>query len=145
MKKSLPFLLCLLGIVGGYVIFYPEILNLCDSINGYYRNCLWGRNIGKSFGEPLFSYSLVFLPASFALLFIQKEAFNSWLHFARWWLPLSIILILITPTSSNSWMPLYSLDKEMMTWLMGGLFTLISLVLIITKGLGSHGPVKKSS
>jgi hypothetical protein len=133
MKKTLPMLLCFLGIVGGYVIFYPEILNLCDSVNGYYRNCLWGRDIGKALGEPLFSYSLVFLPASLALLFVRKETFNSWLRFARWWILLSFVLILITPTSSNTWMPLYSVDKEIITWIMAILFTLISLILIAVK------------
>ncbi len=83
-------------------------------------------------GEPLYRMSVaIFIPLLVLLFASQSTA--AWLRFARWWLPLSIFLILITPTSSNTWMPLYSVDKEMVTWITAVLFTLISLTIIAVK------------
>jgi hypothetical protein len=94
-------------------------------------------------GEPLYRMSVAIFIPLFVLLFTSQSITSVWFRFARWWLPLSVILILITPTSSNTWMPLYSVDKEMMTWIMGGLFTLISLILIARASLRSRVQAKK--
>lgn len=86
--------------------------------------------------EPLFIFGFGLTVSSAILLFSKNQkAILSWKKFAFWWLILSVILILATPTSHNTWMPLYSVDREIVTWLMGGLFTLISLLLIGWKSL----------
>jgi len=82
---------------------------------------------------PLFLYSVTTLPLAIVLLFIGKTAFRSWLRLAMWWLPLSVIVIAITPTSSNAWMPLYFVGKDATSLIMAGLFSILSIFLILSK------------
>lgn len=86
-------------------------------------------------GEPLFRLSLAASVPSFVIAFFTPKVLESWLKFAAWWLPLSVILIASTPVTQNSWLPLYSPDKETITWFMAGLFAGISLILIAWKSL----------
>ena len=85
--------------------------------------------------EPLFIFGIALSISSAALLTAKKVRARSWIKFSSWLLFASLIIILITPVSSNAWTPLYSIYREIVTWLMGGLFTLISLVLIVWKSV----------
>ncbi|HYD93100.1 MAG TPA: hypothetical protein VEB18_01430 [Candidatus Paceibacterota bacterium] len=81
--------------------------------------------------EPLYILGLAtFIPALLLVFLKKKGVFGAWAKLAAWWLPLSIVLIAVTPDSNNTWMPLYSVTKEMVTWLMAGLFSIISIVVI---------------
>jgi hypothetical protein len=90
-------------------------------------------SIFLGFINPFYTFSIFFLPPALLLLVVGKQAFNSWLRLAMWWLPLSVIVIAITPTSSNAWMPLYFVGKDTTTLIMAGLFTALSLLLILWK------------
>lgn len=101
---------------------------------GVSQGCSWHSSLAQysfTIFEPLLIYSTCLVPVGVSLVFVSSRSFFLWASFARWWIPLSILLIVVTPTSSNTWMPLYSLEKEGVTWLMGGLFLLISFGILI--------------
>jgi len=129
MKLNLKniWVLALAGVLGGT----SYVLGTC----GVTRSCVSYGDLNRfsfTLFEPVLLFSLTALPLALALVFVRDELFGRWLRFARWWIPLSILLITIAPTSSNVWMPLYpDPTKESLAWLMGGLFTLISIVLIV--------------
>lgn len=79
--------------------------------------------------EPLFFLSIPFLLVIIILFFRPKETFDVWKKFAIIFLPLSIILIAITPVTSYDMM--FDYNKEKITWIMSGLFFVISLMVII--------------
>ncbi len=83
--------------------------------------------------NPLYTFSLIALLPALILTFVTRSTFITWLKFAMWWLPPSAILIAITPSTSNSWMPLFFIGKDTVTLVMAGLFTAISLVIIVWK------------
>lgn len=84
--------------------------------------------------EPLYIFGFGLTVTAFILLFLKNASLNkTWQSFAPWWLIISTIIILATPTSNNTWMPLYSLEREGVTWIMGILFALISLGIIVWK------------
>lgn len=102
---------------------------------GVTQACAWRTIFDKGavgLFEPLFLYSLCTIPLGIVLSFIKVERFWSWLHFARWWLPFSVILIFLTPVTDNTWMPLYSLNRESVTWITSGIFVLVSLIILVT-------------
>jgi len=80
--------------------------------------------------KPVFGFLLLMLPVSFLTIFLQRQRLKGVEKFALWWIPLSILLVATTPTTSGAWMPLYFVSREIITWIMGGLFTLISLIII---------------
>ncbi len=86
-----------------------------------------------SFFKPLWVYALFFIPVPLVLFFVRENVWKSWLRFSYWWITLSLIVVAITPVWSNSWFPLYSFVKEDAAQVMGGLFTIISLILIVWK------------
>jgi hypothetical protein len=111
----------------GYAIYAQNPFLLCPERK--YVGCLFGSNIAHLLGEPLLLYSFALIPLSFAYLFLRKARLPL-LIFALAWIPLSILLIAITPITSNTGMPLYFIGRETITWIMAGLFTFISLLII---------------
>ncbi len=87
---------------------------------------------------PLFLFGLSFLPIAIVLAFVSRTVFQSWLRLATWFVPLSLFIIFITPVTSNSWMPIFFVSREEISWYLGVLFALISLVLILWKWFTSR-------
>jgi predicted permease len=99
--------------------------------------------LDREVGEPLYRLSIsAAIPFLIVLLLSKGNILRAWVRFSRWWIPLSILLILLAPTSSGTWMPILSMTKESLTWLMGGLFTIISLVIIARANRTSRTPKK---
>ena len=80
------------------------------------------------------------IPAAI-LSFCRAQIFNSWIKLISWWMPISVLLIIVIPEGSNDWFNPFFVGKEDVTWLMSGLFLLISLVLIAWKSF----PFRKTS
>jgi len=99
-------------------------LSSCSATNFFHA-------IFLDFINPLYTFSIFFVVPALGLVFVKQHTFKSWLRFAIWFIPLSIIVIGTTSTSSNSWMPLYFIGKDTVTLVMAGLFTVISLVIIV--------------
>lgn len=95
-----------------------------------------------NFTKPLYNLALFLLPISFVLIFIPRNIFNSWLKFAAWAIPLAIIFIAMTPVVDNSLLP-FSRDDA--ARLAGGVFSALSLLLIIWKWFISHRPNTKQA
>lgn len=111
--------------LGGYCGVYPES---CFA-------SVFFDDIVFSVLEPLFNISLSVVMASFFLFFTRNEVFASWFKFAKWWLPLSLILIILSPTDGSSAFFPALFSKELTSMWMGGLFVVISLLLIGVKSL----------
>jgi len=123
----------------GYALSHPLIFNLCNRL--YVFNDVTGcldKSI-ETIGQPLLIFSLFLVPVVLILLFISDSAFKSWLWLALVWLPLSIICVALTPDSSNQVISYSSIiNHENTAIVMGGLFTLISLILIAWKTLAAR-------
>jgi hypothetical protein len=132
-QKYFPFTVTLLSLVAGYLVANPLLLHLCRRIYSFNDDIGCLDKTIATIGTPLFTYALVTIPASLALIFVKKDVFNAWLRFAAWWLPLSVVLIATTSENSNSWMPIYFISKDLVTQVMASLFTIISLILIAWK------------
>lgn len=120
-KRTYLFFLGLLGVLIGGGIDYFNIIDFQFSI-----------------GEPLTNFSLLLLATSVIFLFPRDEIFQSWLRFARWWIPLSILIIAITPTTGHDW-ALGGPTREIMSWVMGGFFFFVSLIIIFVKSSKLRG------
>lgn len=88
--------------------------------------------LDREVGEPLYRIAF-FAGVSYSLILLTREShtLSTWVRFSTWWVPLTFILIAISPSTNGTWSPVLSLTKESMTWLMGGLFTIISLAIVI--------------
>src|SRR3989344_2082165 len=123
-SQFIPIILAILAI--GFRYFS----NWCiDSVSGCYGTLV--SHISLSFTKPVFFFAIAFLPIAIILAFVSRTIFQSWLRLATWFVPLSILIIFITPVTSNSWMPIFFVSREDMAWATGGLFAVISLVLIL--------------
>lgn len=126
MKKSLPFLTCLFAVIFWYYAYQCAVTYSFCALEKY----IWNLDtVIKALG----TYAVFSMVPSLAVIFVRDVVFRVWLRFSVFWWLVSIVIIAITPTTSNSWMPIYSITKETVTWFMGGLFALISLVLIISR------------
>ena|SRR3989338_11368159 len=79
------------------------------------------------------SFLLVISPLVLILAFLHKEIFTVWFKFARIYVPIALVLVAITPSSSGGSMFIGfgEPDKGSVGWLLGGIFVIISLVLIV--------------
>lgn len=92
-------------------------------------------NIGDPYpAEPLYIFSGAVLISSIALLFFPS-AFPKWSKFAGWWVIATVIIVLLSPEYHGALFPLASFDRRDAMWLMGILFTIISLTIIAVKSL----------
>lgn len=109
---------------GSYLLGRCGVIETCEKykIFGKYSFSLF---------EPILLYSIAVTPLALILLFVGETSFSRWFRFATWWIPLSVVLIAFSQTDSHSWMPLFpDATKENVAWLMGSLFTVISLIQI---------------
>ncbi len=114
----------------GWIISHPLEFGICESVYTFGEGTFCLDDSIKHIGEPLLAMSLCILPVALVLLIVDSRAFKSWERFARWWLLIATLIIIATPAQSNSFMDFYFIGKERMTWLMGGLFLIISLLVI---------------
>lgn len=121
-SKYLPLLLALLAVLIGY------IATACS----LHESCLFysvTNELAFTVIKPLKLYGSYALIPSVLSIFLTKEVFQRWAHFAQWWLAISVVLIFLTPTNSNYILPFFDLVKEDTAKYMAILFTLISLYL----------------
>ena len=92
----------------------------------YFRRNLTG------FRVSLFALAIAFIPIGILLLFLNRNILLSWLKFALGWMVLYFVVIFMSPEyGSSSFMP--GPDRKTFSWIMSGLFLLISLILIAWK------------
>jgi hypothetical protein len=82
---------------------------------------------------PAFFLSLPLLVFSLVTYKLPEQVFRSWIHFAFAWILISLIFIYTTPTVSHSWAINVGPGREGITWLMGGIFVAVSLILVTYK------------
>lgn len=101
--------------------------NLC------YRT--WLDSISLDVVNPLYFFSLFFLPIAIVLIFVPRHIFISWLKLAAWAIPLSILYIATTPVNSNAWINFFPFYRDDAARLAGEVFAAASLLLILWKYL----------
>lgn len=111
--------------VGSYVLGKCGITRTCD----YYADL---NRFTFSLFDPILVFTIVLIPLTLFLICVKDSAFKQWLKFASWWIPLSIVLIALMQTDGHAMMPLYpEATKENMALLMAGLFTILSVRMIL--------------
>ena len=121
--QFIPVILALLAI--GFRYFSQWCI---DSISLCYGT--WIHWIALPIIKPLYFFSLYFIPIAIILAFVPRNIFNSWLKLAIWTIPLAIIFITLNPAVDNSLLPFSRSDAARLA---GGLFAIISLLLIVWK------------
>jgi hypothetical protein len=129
MTKKNTAIIVLLGLITGLILVYPDKLGICFLFGN--PDCLYSFPV-FTIGEPLFNFSLCALLVLVILHFLRDEVFKFWLKFAYVWIPLSVLIIFTTQTSSNAW-AVGGPTRETVSWIMGGLFVVTSLILIAYK------------
>ena len=88
--------------------------------------------------KSIFLDFFIFLPLlilSIISFIVNDQAFNSWLHFASWFLPISFLLVLLTPISDSS---LFPINKPRVALLLSGTFLITGLLIIFVKSKNSR-------
>lgn len=85
--------------------------------------------------EPFSIFFTLTLVPTVILLFFSEDRFKEWWRFAKWWLALSVVVLVLAPAQGNGIPIDLVLTKERAAWLMGGLFGIISLI-VIAIGIG---------
>ena len=110
------------------------VLVLIDRI-GTYQLC--GGYPGLCVDTLVYSSMLLFV-FPFVLFFslitykMRDEVSRAWIKFTTWWVPLQILLVALTPESSGGYFVVI-LDTQFAAIILSGLFTIISLLLIVVK------------
>lgn len=131
-----------LVLLSSYVLSNPLQFGICGRIYTFNNQTGCIDSSAWSIGQPLLIFSVVTSLLLISFPFVRVNTFSSWLKFAFWWLPLSAVVIYIASSGENSWMPLYSYSQGEVAVFMAGLFTLISLVIIVWKQFGQGGKTK---
>ncbi len=82
---------------------------------------------------PVTIFSLCTIPLGVAVLFTTRANIRSLSGYARWWVPLSIVLIFLAPDSSGSFFTGFPMDRNMASWILGALFSIIGLTFALRK------------
>jgi len=88
--------------------------------------------LGYTVADSISNIATSLLIVSALLFFVRDEVFNFWLKFAYFWIPFSALIIFTTQTTTNAW-AIGGPTRETVSWIMGGLFVAISLLLITIK------------
>lgn len=137
-KIKIIFVLALLGIIAGWTLALPEKTGLCvvndiDCIHRYIYRYVTFVTVSIVFLSPILLISLI-------LYFTSELVFYSWLRFSKYYLPVATIFIILSPTTDSS---LLGFDKEFITWLLAGIFFLVSLGIIFFKHNQLGHPISK--
>jgi len=135
-KKVLLFSVSVIGIIAGYLLFYPYKYGICLSGD---ETCLFV-GLRKSFAEPLFIFSFALFAFSVFGLFIKNEVLERWTRFGVSLSVLCWFFILITPVRSSG---LLTPDREEVSVWMSSLFLIISMVMIIIWTVQERRKLKK--
>ena len=96
-------------------------------------------NIEPGVINPFYSFSLYTLPITIILIFVPREIFKSWLKFAAWALPFAFIYIATTPVSGGGiGLNFSNFYRDDAARLMGGVFSIISAVLVVLKFIAAR-------
>lgn len=109
------------------VLTTPSYFGLCPTSNQYCFD-----PYDEVVAQPVGTMSFVILVVLVVLLFLHKEVFYVWLKFVAWFIPLSAISISIMPINGGS-LFLPGPDKESTTWLMSGILSVVSVIIILVK------------
>ena len=113
-------------------IFVASLLLLLASLGVCYGGvefvCAPNRNEDLAVFVILFSISTGL--SSIPLIFTSPVVFSSWFRFAKYYLPIAALLVIVSPSIDRS---ILGFDREFMTWLLSGIFLVVSLILIIYK------------
>ena len=134
MSKKRLVILSLISIVIGVVLIDPIVSGICSK-GDYSCDDL----VGGGIGVTLALFSLVTFFASLLLLKMSDSVFHSWSRFAKWYIPVAAVLIFLSPTTSVGIM---GFDKEIVTWLLAGIFFIVSLGIILVKSRQSKVSVQ---
>ena len=127
-KKNVLFLS---GIIGGIEISVLVIFLFFGTIN-------FVQNYGD-YLDNYYSHFLVFVPVLFFSLITYKlrdEVFDTWVKFAKWWVSGTFIFVLIVPAQDSSLLPI---TKEIVSFFSTGMFTLVSLIIVIATSVALRG------
>lgn len=118
-------------------LIYGSIFLLVIIISYFINSNYYYYDFVRKFSEFTFWMSFSVFIFSVITVFIKENAHVSWRKFTKWFLVIAVLVILITPNSGNSGgslgMNIYAIDKELVTFLLSGLYAVISLPLIIYK------------
>lgn len=120
-------LLSLFGFSISVVLTSPYGGGLCSET----RYCF--EPFDEIIGEPLGFFSIVVFFFSIIFLFVHEQKFTSWLRFAKYYLPIAAVLIFLFPAVDSS---ILGFDREFMTWVLSGVFFIVSLGVIIFSAKG---------
>lgn len=132
LKKNHVLFISIATLILGYVFTQPLQFGLCSNSYLFGGNLRCADDLLPSIGDSLILFSVITIVVSAALHFFRDEIFHAWLKFSYWWIPLSALIIFTTPTTDHSW-ALGGPTRETMSFVMSGLFLVISLILITTK------------
>lgn len=130
MKKIKNIVLLVSGIMGGGLIILEPITTsqICTFIHGSNSiNCV----------DNIFNTAMIFYIFPFVFLFslityfLREEIFRSWIKFTYVWVPLSMFLVFIIPGGGGNGAFPSLIDKQLVAILMSGLFSIISLIIVI--------------
>ena len=116
-----------------YVAHYEDI-GLCQ-VNDVHCG-----NYYEAIVTPTIFFSASILLSVIFLLFLSEDTYKKWRKFALWAIPMGIIILFLAPSDSSTSMAIgKDFSKETASWLVSGLFLIISLIIIIRKSLKSIG------
>lgn len=113
--------------IPGFIIVYPESINVCYTENSILKNC-WDYHNTYSWGQPLLILTIFSFLIFLILLFTPKKIFDSWKWFALVYGLLSVLLIIIAPAQGRG---IISITKEDMSWTTSIIFAIISIAIIL--------------
>lgn len=120
-KRFVPLILALF-FIGAY-----QFGIWCDHVTGICDGTFLDKNL-YTFGL-IYIYALYSLPATLVILFIKSSIFRIWLKFSIPWILFSFFLVYVIPDYGG----LYQPDKGDVSWFMGILFSIISIVLVLVR------------
>ncbi len=88
--------------------------------------------VSYTIGDPISNLSLSLLVTTLVLLPFRDQIFRAWVKFAFWAFPLSILIVMIQPDGGGGYFPSL-VTKEIVSWWIGILFFLTSLLIIAYK------------
>lgn len=135
-KKLIPLIFSIVASVIGFILMNPILFNIC--MDTYIFNDQLGclDNSSDSIGYPLFIFSLFAIFVSLFIIFVKEKVFYFWVKFSMFWVPLSLLLLALIDDRGGALGPnLYDISRSTVAFFMGGLFTVISLGIIVWKTL----------
>lgn len=121
----------ILGILGIFISYAFEYLF------SSYSNFGLSQDIYRGTYKSIFFLSSSIIIIWLLLIFVREEVFRAWIRFAYWWIPLSVIVIFLAAGSGGgSWGIPNIFDQETVSFILSGLFALISLLIILWKHFG---------